>query len=97
MGTLSKVVAIAATDTLVLQPNSRRIKVTFVNGSDAAVITISKGKTAVANEGIILQPHGSYEDIPIIFNNGKFYIYTGEIRAISTVAAAPLGLIEEYL
>ena len=83
-----KITLVAATDTLLLRNNPRRMYALIVNdGTDD--IYLGLGAPAEQNQGIrVNNGGGSYEIIKILND------WTGEIRAIS--AGTPALLIQEW-
>jgi len=88
----NEIVAVGVTSvSLTIDQQGRRKMIYIRNTSDAAqVITVSLGKTAVANQGFLLNV-GDY----IIDSRSELYEpYQGVITAISTAAAGQISIVE---
>jgi hypothetical protein len=70
----------------------KRTQFIITNTSAVAVATITKGTTpAVANQGIILQPNGSYLES----TDSGFTCWQGAIQAVGT-GAGSLAIVETF-
>ncbi|GAI42853.1 unnamed protein product [marine sediment metagenome] len=77
----------------ILEGNERRKGLTFTNSSVGWIwLSKSDGNTpAVVGSGNGVAPNGTGEDVP----DNLAYLYRGPWQAISTVAAANLGITED--
>lgn len=80
--------ALSTTSEVVLAANAGR-RYAYFHNTDAAIdITLSFGETAVADEGIVLEPGGFYE---IDTSN----LYLGAINAIADSGTPTLAIVEK--
>lgn len=83
--------SVGTSNTAVRPADGRRRRISMVNDS-SATIYICQGPAAL-NEGIQLQPNGSFSDEPDITG----YMYRGAYNAIASAATSNLSWTEDFI